>query len=100
MNTDKGDNVDETVASEMDVKLDQISQTSVTELNPVPLNPSSKQDVSKTDGTAAMMQLLLSEIKGINNKFDEQSNKLETINNKFDEQQSDSNVKYLSLIHI
>ena len=81
MNTDKGDNVDETVASEMDVKLNPISQTSeisVTELNPVPLTPISTQDVSKTD-TSAMIQLLLSEIKGIkssfNDKFDEQSNK-------------------------
>ena len=58
MNTNKGDNVEETVASEMDVKLDQISETSVTELNPVPITPISTQDVSKTDGTAAMMQFL------------------------------------------
>ena len=97
MNTNKGDNVDETVASEMDVELNPISQTSetsVTELNPVPLTPISTQDENKPDDTAAMMQLLLSEIKGIkcsfNDKFDEQSNKFDekftNLNDKFEEQ--------------
>ena len=68
MNTGEGDNVDETVTSEMDVKLNpisQISETRDTELNPVPLTPISTQDENKTDQTAAMMQLLL-------HKFDEQ----------------------------
>ena len=52
MNTGKGENVDETVTIEMDVKLNPISQigdTSVTELNPVPLTPISTQDENKTD---------------------------------------------------
>ena len=52
MNTGKGDNVEETVTSEMDVKLipiSQISETSVTELNPVPLTPISTRDENKTE---------------------------------------------------
>ena len=75
--------MEEIVESEMDVRLDQVSQTSVTELNPVTITPISTQDVSKPDGTAAMMQLLL-------NKFDEQSVKFDekftNLNDKFDKQ--------------
>ena len=94
MNTNKGDNVEEIVESEMDVKLDQISQTSVTELNPVTITPISTQDVSKTD-TSAMMQLLLSEIKGINNKFDE---KFTNLNDKFDEIKNEIKRRNVNLV--
>ena len=95
MNTGDDNNIevsitDETVTSEMCVKLTPISQigeTSAIELNTVQITPISTQDENKTDDTAAMMQLLL-------NKFDEKFSKLDE---KLDEQKSDSNVKYNNL---
>ena len=93
MNTDKGDNVDETVASEMDVKLNQISQTSVTELNPVLLTPISTQDVNKPDETAALMQLLLTKFDNFNKKLDEQKRDSDEIKTQNVQIKSDFNVK-------
>ena len=68
---------DVNLTSEMDVPLTQTSQmgesstTAFVQSETIPITSiSSSQDVHKTDGTAAMMQLLL-------NKFDEQSNKFD-----------------------